>query len=250
MSITRKKKQNGLFYTKAEERINTLSHAAGILMGIIVGTIFLVKGYQSGNFWAVFGIWLYLFGMLGSYVSSTLYHALKYHNPWKKRLRNWDHAAIYWHIAGSYSPVTLIALRNEGAWGWGLFGFVWLCAIIGTIVSFRKMEEHSNVETICFIVMGLSVLVAFKPLYAIAAGTCYWMIAEGVCYIKYAGNYINPLTTHHIHAHPNLRTSSANRLRSFTGRLITTFSRISPDNIYPSAGNLSSGNDFSMSLSC
>ena len=49
MSITRKKKQNGLFYTKAEERINTLSHAAGILMGIIVGTIFLVKGYQSGN---------------------------------------------------------------------------------------------------------------------------------------------------------------------------------------------------------
>lgn len=181
MSITRKKKQNGLFYTKAEERINTLSHAAGILMGIIVGTIFLVKGYQSGNFWAVFGIWLYLFGMLGSYVSSTLYHALKYHNPWKKRLRNWDHAAIYWHIAGSYSPVTLIALRNEGAWGWGLFGFVWLCAIIGTIVSFRKMEEHSNVETICFIVMGLSVLVAFKPLYAIAEGTCYWMIAGAGC---------------------------------------------------------------------
>ena len=81
--------------------VDTLSHAAGILMGIIVGTIFLVKGYQSGNFWAVFGIWLYLFGMLGSYVSSTLYHALKYHNPWKKRLRNWDHAAIYWHIAGS-----------------------------------------------------------------------------------------------------------------------------------------------------
>ena len=78
MSITRKKKQNGLFYTKAEERINTLSHAAGILMGIIVGTIFLVKGYQSGNFWAVFGIWLYLFCMLGSYVSSTLYHCLLY----------------------------------------------------------------------------------------------------------------------------------------------------------------------------
>lgn len=189
MSITRKKKQNGLFYTKAEERINTLSHAAGILMGVVVGTIFLVKSFQSGNFWAVFGIWLYLFGMLGSYVASTLYHALKYHNPWKKRLRNWDHAAIYWHIAGSYSPVTLIALRSEGTWGWGLFGFVWLCAIIGTIASFRKMEEHSNVETICFIVMGLSVLVAFKPLYAVAAGTCYWMIGEGICYITGAVFY-------------------------------------------------------------
>lgn len=72
MSITRKKKQNGLFYTKAEERINTLSHAAGILMGIIVGTIFLVKGYQSGNFWAVFGIWLYLFGSVCLALTSPL----------------------------------------------------------------------------------------------------------------------------------------------------------------------------------
>jgi len=43
------------------------AESKGILMGVVVGTIFLVKSYQSGNFWAVFGIWLYLFGMLGSY---------------------------------------------------------------------------------------------------------------------------------------------------------------------------------------
>uniref|UniRef100_UPI0005C8BF33 hemolysin III family protein n=1 Tax=Bacteroides intestinalis TaxID=329854 RepID=UPI0005C8BF33 len=42
---------------------------------------------------------------------------------------------------------------------------------------------------ICFIVMGLSVLVAFKPLYAVAAGTCYWMIGEGICYITGAVFY-------------------------------------------------------------
>ena len=101
MSITRKKKQNGLFYTKAEERINTLSHAAGILMGIIVGTIFLVKGYQSGNFWAVFGIWLYLFGMLGSYVSSTLYHALAMWKPFASL--SWD--CPYWLPSNLYMPL-------------------------------------------------------------------------------------------------------------------------------------------------
>ena len=55
--------------------------------------------------------------------------------------------------------------------------------------EFPQDGEHSNVETICFIVMGLSVLVAFKPLYAIAEGTCYWMIAEGVCYITGAVFY-------------------------------------------------------------
>lgn len=188
MSITQKNyKRNGLFYTKGEERVNTLSHAAGILMGVIVGTLLLIK--SNGEFWATFGVCLYLFGMIGSYLTSTLYHAMKHHNPWKKKLRHWDHAAIYWHIAGSYSPVTLVALRNEGAWGWGLFSFVWLCAIAGTIISFRKMEEHSYIETVCFIVMGLSVMVAFKPLYAVAEGTFYWMIAEGVCYITGAVFY-------------------------------------------------------------
>ena len=157
-----KRKRNGLFYSKKEETINSISHGIGIAMGVIVSTLFLIKCYQAQNLWAACGVWLYLFGMGGSYLASTLYHSLKHHNPWKRRLRHWDHAAIYWHIAGSYSPITLIALREDGGWGWELFGFVWLCAIIGTVVSFRKMEEHSYVETVCYILMGLQA--AFRPL--------------------------------------------------------------------------------------
>jgi hemolysin III len=127
---------------------------------------------------------LYLFGMLGSYVASTIYHALSPANPWKERLRRWDHAAIYWHIAGSYSPITLVAMRDEGPWGWLLFAFVWTAAIVGTIVSFRRLKDHSNLETICFCLMGLSVLVAFKPLLdCVSTAAVVWIIAEGVCYI-------------------------------------------------------------------
>jgi putative membrane protein len=122
--------------------------------------------------------------MLFSYITSTVYHALSAHSVWKERLRKWDHAAIYWHIAGSYSPITLIALRNQGAWGWGLFAFVWLCAILGTISSFRKLRDHSNLETLTFIGMGLSVLVAFKPLVdALETQSLVWIFAEGVMYI-------------------------------------------------------------------
>lgn len=189
MEIEVKKKRHGLFYSKQEERINAISHAAGIALGLIVCICFLAYCYQHGDGWATLGVWLYLVGMCGSYLTSTLYHALRHRNPLKKKLRQWDHAAIYWHIAGSYSPVTLTVLREEGAWGWGLFAFVWACALIGTIASFRKMEEHSHVETLCFIVMGLSVVVAFRPLFALAETTCYWIIAEGVCYITGAVFY-------------------------------------------------------------
>ena len=122
--------------------------------------------------------------MLGSYITSTIYHAMPLRSKWKERLRHWDHAAIYWHIAGSYSPITLIALRQQGYWGWSLFCFIWLCAIAGTIVSFIKLKEHSNLETLCFVGMGLSVLVAFKPLInSVSTAAVVWIITEGICYI-------------------------------------------------------------------
>lgn len=189
-------------YTRKEEIWNASSHGGGILLGVVFGVIFLVWCFQSDNNWARVGVILYLFGMLGSYIASTLYHALPayeryktggllgHRSKWKERLRKWDHAAIYWHIAGSYSPLTLIALREQGYWGWSLFSFVWLCAIAGTIVSFVHLKEHSNLETFCFIGMGLSVLVAFKPLTdSVSAAAVIWLIAEGVSYITGAVFY-------------------------------------------------------------
>ena len=177
-------------YTKKEEIWNAASHGGGILLGVVFGIIFLVWCFQADNNWARVGVILYLFGMLGSYVASTLYHSMKHHSKWKERLRKWDHAAIYWHIAGSYSPLTLTALREQGYWGWSLFVFVWSCAIAGTIVSFIRLKEHSNLETFCFVGMGLSILVAFKPLMeSVSQAAVMWLIAEGVSYITGAVFY-------------------------------------------------------------
>lgn len=177
-------------YTKKEERINIWSHAAGIALGIVVGVGFLVWCHRAGDGWATASVSLYLAGMLGSYVASTVYHALP--QSWHARevLRRFDHAAIYWHIAGSYSPITLIAMRDASFWGWGLFCFVWLCAIAGTVMSFTNLKEHSYVETACYVLMGLSVLVAFKPLMAcVSSAAVVWLIAEGVMYITGAVFY-------------------------------------------------------------
>lgn len=159
-------------------------------MGTAAAVAFAIICHKAGNPWATAGVVLYLFGMMCSYIASTAYHALPRRNKRKETLRKWDHAAIYWHIAGSYSPLTLTALRNEGFWGWGLFCFIWLCAIAGTMMSFRKLKEHSNLETLCFIGMGLSVLIAFKPLIDnVSAAAVAWIVAEGVCYITGAAFY-------------------------------------------------------------
>lgn len=179
-----------IFYNHKEELWNSWTHAGGALLGAVVGTVFLIWSTRSGNVWAVIGVSLYIFGMLMSYLASTIYHALSAWSVWKERMRKWDHAAIYWHIAGAYSPITLVALREAGYWGWALFVFVWLCAIVGTVMSFRRLSGHSNLETLCFIAMGLSVLVAFKPLLDNVSLTAVsWLIAEGVAYITGAVFY-------------------------------------------------------------
>lgn len=173
-----------IFFTYREELWNSWSHAAGIVIGVGIGALFLSWCAERHDVWATWGLALYLFGMLSSYVASTTYHATSALSGWKEKLRKWDHAAIYWHIAGSYSPITLIALRQQGYWGWTLFVFIWLCAIAGTIVSFQKLKSHNNFETICYVGMGLSILVAFKPLLdAVGTATVLWIVAEGVAYI-------------------------------------------------------------------
>lgn len=178
-------------YTKEEERINALSHFVGIAGGFVVGTMLLLKGRELLlDTWAMASLWLYMFGMLSSYIFSTSYHACSPDSVWKRRLRKFDHSAIYWHIAGSYSPIMLIALRDSSFWGWGIFIFCWLCAIAGTIVSFCGLKKHNKVETVCFVLMGLTILVAMKQFWeAVSPAVFFWVVGEGVAYITGAVFY-------------------------------------------------------------
>src|SRR5690554_1953841 len=120
--------------------------------------------------------------------SSTFYHFVQ-HPQIKKKLRHFDHASIFLLIAASYSPFALIFLRDkETIWAWSIFALVWIIAIIGVIISFRSLKRNSHLKTTSYVVMGLVVLIAFKPLIEVAYTknsiyVLYWLIAGGVFYI-------------------------------------------------------------------
>ena len=173
-------------YSAKEERANTFTHAIGIIFGIIAGGFLIQKAINSSNNWAIISVSVYVLFMTFSYVTSTLYHVDK---DEKRKLlrRKFDHAAIYVHIAGTYTPFTLVVLRNESYWGWSLFGVIWTAAIAGIFLSFLKLKNASKLETACYVAMGWVVVVAFKPLIdALSVNNSmpalYWLIGGGLFY--------------------------------------------------------------------
>ncbi len=181
-------------YTAREEKANTLTHAIGIPFGICVFIFLLNQNLPSGNYWLIASTLAYALFMTASYVTSTFYHYEKNEDR-KKLLRKFDHAAIYLHIAGSYTPFTLVVLRNEGYWGWTLFAIIWLAAIAGVILSFTNLKNASKLETACYVAMGWVVVIAFKPLIDVlsASGSMdifWWLVAGGLSYTLGAVIYL------------------------------------------------------------
>ena len=75
-------------------------------------------------------------------------------------------------------------MRDSGWWGWGIFIFCWLCAIVGTSISLYSLKKQSHLATICYVLMGLTIIVAMRQFYdAVSLPVFLWVIGEGVAYI-------------------------------------------------------------------
>lgn len=173
-------------YSRKEERYNTYSHGVGVVFGLVAGTLLMQKAFASHNNWGIVSELVFAISLTLMFLSSTLYHAEKDEKIKHKR-RKFDHAAIYVQIAGSYTPFTLIVLREHGAWGWTLFGIIWSAALLGVILSFMNLKKGSKMETICYVAMGWVVVIAFKPLIdaltlTSSMNVLWWLIGGGLFY--------------------------------------------------------------------
>jgi len=120
---------------------------------------------------AVFGITL-----LSLYIISTLYHTRRNEGS-KRRLRQWDHAAIFLLIAGTYTPLILTSLRN--AWGWTLLAVVWGICVMGAILKLRSGDRFRRYSTWAYLVSGWLVILAAKPLMATVRGDALGLLLAG-----------------------------------------------------------------------
>lgn len=164
-----------------EELANSVSHGIG-LVGALIGTpVLLLAAFRHGSSSFLIGTIVFTVTMLLLYLGSTLYHAWP-HTRAKTVLQLFDHSAIFWLIAGTYTPFALGPLR--GVWGWMMFGVIWALAVFGTLVkAIRGTARHRKLAMALYLGMGWLALIFIGPLmFAVPLSALLWLLAGGIAY--------------------------------------------------------------------
>lgn len=172
------------------EPVNSLTHWGGAILALAGLVALLVVGW--GTPVKIISLSIYGISLIAMFSASATYHMVRVRDKALEIFRKVDHAAIYFLIAGTYTPFCVNAF--EGFWKWGLLGVVWSLALIGIIVKVFYIRAPRWLNAGIYIVMGwLSVSAAGQFLVALPAWVLGWLIAGGVMYTLGAVVYITKI---------------------------------------------------------
>ena len=86
------------------------------------------------------------------FLSSGIYHTLNVQNKTEELFRLFDHIMIYVVIAGSYTPMCVIAL--QGAWQTGMLIGIWTFALAGILKKTLWLNAPRWLSTALYLLMG------------------------------------------------------------------------------------------------
>lgn len=167
-------------YSPTEERLNVWSHALGLILSFIA-TFFLVqKAAGLNDLISIFSVVVFGLSLILLYAASTFYHNAK--SPkLRKRLKIFDHAAIYVLIAGTYTPFTLLVLKGDE--GDLIFNIIWGMAIVGVIIKLFFTGRFKLISTLMYVFMGWVIIFAINPLVeSLSSDGLFWLFLGGVVY--------------------------------------------------------------------
>lgn len=167
-------------YSPLEEKLNIISHAAGLVVSIFALILLVTRAWLYGDVWHMVSFSIFGVSLIILYASSTVYHSAT--DPVKRsRLRIIDHASIYVLIAGTYTPFTLVVLN--GVSGWVIFGVTWGMAFIGVILKLFFTGRYKLISTLMYVFMGWIIVFAIQPLINnLSTEGLYWLVSGGVAY--------------------------------------------------------------------
>ena len=146
-------------YSLAEEVTNAVTHGLGAALAIAGLVVLLI--YSPKTPLAIISVCLFGASMFLLYMVSTLYLSLGV-NRAKKVFQVLDHCTIFFLIAGTYTPISLLCIG--GTVGWVLVSIVWGVGILGTVLTAVDMHRFKVFSMVCYIALGWCVIIFIKPL--------------------------------------------------------------------------------------
>ncbi|HEY3834292.1 MAG TPA: hemolysin III family protein [Acidimicrobiia bacterium] len=145
--------------TLERPRLRGMLHAAAFVVSCAVGVVFVT--YATGTL-VTLSAAVFAGSVSAMLLASTLYHRVTWSpraRPWMRRL---DHAGIYLLIAGTYTPVGLIAVH--GTTQRVVLAVVWGGAVVATLVKFLWVCAPKWLAVVFGITLGWAGIAAMPQL--------------------------------------------------------------------------------------
>jgi len=124
---------------------------------------------------------VYAVGLCALFGVSAAYHRGRWSPAGRRRMRRLDHATIFFMIAGSYTPLCVIALG--GRLGTAVLVSVWIGAAIGAGVALVEMASRPALSLLGYIALGWLMVVALPELLRrISSGAMAFLVVGGLLY--------------------------------------------------------------------
>lgn len=161
---------------------SAITHGIGAVLSILGAVLLLVNTVRTGgDAWKIVSFSVYSASMICLYVASTLYHCINTSVKGRLALRKYDHASIYLLIAGTYTPMCLVALR--GPWGWTAFGIVWAIALAGLFFTLFWIDCPRGLTAGIYLAMGWFSVILIRQLWlSVGWRGLFWLALGGVLY--------------------------------------------------------------------
>ena len=173
------------FQTPGEEIANSILHGIGVLLAAAGLVLLCIRGTgglggtRIGPL-AITSYAIFTASMITLFLASTLYHAIQAEGA-KRVFQTLDHCAIYFLIAGTYTPYSLLGFG--GALGWVYFGIEWGLAAIGITCYSTNVRFLKKVELIVYLLMGWACAFGiFRLVQSIPFKSSLFLVLGGIAY--------------------------------------------------------------------
>jgi len=124
---------------------------------------------------------VYSIGLSALFGVSATYHRGGWKGTARKRMRRLDHGTIFVMIAGSYTPLCLLALH--GAIATALLVMAWTGALIGLTLALSGIAEKPVVGLVFYFFLGWMMVIAVPQLVSrLSTADMVLLVAGGVVY--------------------------------------------------------------------